>query len=164
MADDITPGEASVLRDGPQMNLHEARAFANETGRVRNEASQKHTDREVTESPVRDQLAATSKQAERGASGGTGNAQPHEQSPDQRPFTDSETALGGADSVQKTTWGVGHGTEPTGEDYMPVGRKKGDGPVVARVSTGGGMSPIAMLVGVLGLLALLVYAFGAFRS
>jgi len=36
--------------------------------------------------------------------------------------------------------------------------------VVARVSAGGGMSPIALVVGVLGLLALLVYAFGAFRS
>jgi hypothetical protein len=164
MADDITPGEASVLRDGPQMNLQEARAFANETGRVRDEASQKNADRDVTESPVRDHLAATSKPAARGASGGAGNAHVNEQSPDERPFTDSETALGGADSVQKTTWGVGHGTEPTGEDYMPVGRKKGEGPVVARVSAGGGMSPIALVVGVLGLLALLVYAFGAFRG
>jgi hypothetical protein len=114
--------------------------------------------------PVRDHLAATSKPAARGASGGAGNAHVNEQSPDERPFTDSETALGGADSVQKTTWGVGHGTEPTGEDYMPVGRKKGEGPVVARVAAGGGMSPIALVVGVLGLLALLVYAFGAFRS
>jgi hypothetical protein len=33
---------------------------------------------------------------------------------------------------------------------MPAGRKKGEGPVVARVSAGGGMSPIAWGVGILG--------------
>ena len=164
MADDMTPGEASVLRDGPQMNLREARAVANETGTVRGEAGQKSADREVTESPTREHLASSSQTAERGASGGTGNARPGERSVDELPFTDSETALGGADSVQKTTWGVGHGTEPTGEDYMPVGRRKGEGEVVARVTPGGGVSPIAWAVGVLGLLALLVYGFGIFRG
>jgi hypothetical protein len=164
MADDITPGEASVQRDGPQMNLHEARALANEAGTVRGEASQKTADREVTESPTREHLASSSKPAARGASGGAGNAHLNEPSPDELPFTDSETALGGADTIQKTTWGVGHGTEPTGEDYMPVGRKKGEGPVVARVSAGGGMSPFALIVGVLGLLALLVYGFGILRN
>jgi hypothetical protein len=47
---------------------------------------------------------------------------------------------------------------------MPVGLRKGDGPVVARVSAGGGMSPIALGVGIIGLLALLVYSFGIFRG
>ena len=164
MPDDITPGEASVLRDGAQMNLREARAVANEAGTVRGEAGQKSADREVTESPTRDHLAGTSQTAERGASGGAGNAHINERSPDEAPFTNSETALGGADTVQKTTWGVGHGTEPTGEDYMPVGLRKGDGEVAARVATGGGVSPIAWGVGILGLLALLVYAFGIFRT
>ena len=165
MADDMTPGEASVRRDGAQLKLHEARAVADAAGTVRGEAGQQGADRDVTESPVRDEYSATSKPAARGAGGGTGNARPGERSPDEAPFTDSETALGGADSVQKTTWGVGHGTEPTGlEEHMPVGRRKGEGDVVARVATGGGVSPIAWVVGILGVLALVVYAFGAFRG
>lgn len=165
MADDMTPGEASVNRDGPQLNLHEARAVADRAGTVRGEAGQKVADREVTESPVREHLASASRPAARGAGGGTGNAQPGERAPDERPFTDSETALGGADAVQKTTYGVGHGTEPTGlEEHMPVGRRKGEGDVVARVATGGGVSPVAWVVGILAALALVVYAFGAFRS
>lgn len=163
MADDITPGEASVLRDGPQMNLHEARAVANAAGTVRGEAGQKNADRDVTESPVSERSSFSSQPAARGASGGAGNAHLNEPSPDQLPFTDSETALGGADSVQKTTYGVGHGTEPTGlEEHMPVGRKKGEGDVVARVATGGGVSPIAWGVGILGFLALAVYGFNLF--
>lgn len=165
MADDITPGEASVLRDGAQLNLREARAIANEAGTVRGEASQDNADREVTESPTRERLSASDKPAARGASGGAGNALPGERAPDERPFTDSETALGGADAVQKTSWGVGHGTEPDGlEEHAPVGRKKGEGDVVSRVTPGGGVSPVAWVVGILGVLALLVYAFGAFRS
>ena len=165
MADDITPGEATVLRGGHQLNLREARALANEAGTVRGEAGQDAADRIVTESPHPENLASTSRPAERGAGGGTGNARPNERSVDELPFTDSETALGGADTVQKTSWGVGHGTEPIGtEEYQHGGRKKGEGPVVARVAPGGGMSPIAWIVGVLGLLALLVYAFGIFRS
>jgi hypothetical protein len=160
---DITPGEASILRDGPQMNLHESRALANEAGTVRGEASQKAADRDVTESPARERSAPQSRPAARGAGGGTGNAHPGERSPDELPFTDSETALGGADTVQKTTYGVGHGTEPTGlEEHMPVGRLKGEGDVVARVTPGGGLSPIAWLVGGLGLLAALVYGFNLF--
>ena len=125
----------------------------------------KHLDRDATESPDRPNIATSGDQAARGASGGAGNAQPGERSPDEAPFTDSETALGGADSVQKTTYGVGHGTEPIGtNEFLHGGLKKGEGHVVARVATGGGLSPIALVVGVLGVLALLVYAFGAFRS
>ena len=35
MADDMTPGEASIRRGGPQMNLREARAVAAEEGTIR---------------------------------------------------------------------------------------------------------------------------------
>src|SRR5205085_1267307 len=114
MADDMTPGEASVNRDGPQLNLHEARSVADRAGTVRGEAGQRVADRDVTESPVREHLSSASRPAARGAGGGTGNARADERSPDEAPFTDSETALGGADAVQKTSYGVGHGTEPTG--------------------------------------------------
>ncbi len=160
---DITPGEASILRDGPQMNLREARALADEAGTVRGEASQTAADRDVTESPARERSAAQARPVARGASGGAGNARDDERSPDEAPFTNSETALGGADTVQKTTYGVGHGTEPTGlEEHMPVGRLKGEGDVVARVTPGGGLSPIAWLVGGLGLISALVYGFNLF--
>ena len=47
MADDITPGEASVLRGGPQMNIREARAVADEAGTVRGEAPTNTADRDV---------------------------------------------------------------------------------------------------------------------
>lgn len=161
---DITPGEANVQRDGAQINMREARAIADEAGTVRGQAGQGHADRDITEVPVRANVA-TSNTPERGASGGAGNAHLNEPSPDDHPFTDSETALGGADSVQKTTYGVGHGAEPVGtQEYLKGTAKKGDDVMVARVSTGGGVSPVAWVVGILGVLALLVYAFGAFRS
>ena len=168
MADDITPGEASILRGGPQMNIQEARAVANEAGTVRGEAPHGTADREVLETGPRANVATSNLSAAAGASGGTGNQQSDERPPDDHPFTDSETALGGADAVQKTTWGVGHGTEPDGrQEYAPVGpgdRKKGDkGPVVARVGAGGGLSPVALVVIALAALAGLVYAFGLFR-
>lgn len=162
---DITPGEANVQRDGAQINLREARAIADEAGTVRGQAGTEHLDRDVTESPDRPNIATSGDPAARGASGGAGNATLNEASPDQRPFTDSETALGGADSVQKTTWGVGHGTEPVGTQELGRGQpKKGDDVMVARVATGGGVSPVAWIVGILAVLALLVYAFGAFRG
>lgn len=162
---DITPGEANVQRDGAQINLRQARAIADEAGTVRGEAGQGHADREVTEAPIRANVATSNLPVDRGASGGAGNARPDGTPPDAHPFTDSETALGGADAVQKTTYGVGHGGEPTGtQEHAPVGLKKGDGDVVSRVATGGGVSPVAWVVGILAALALLVYAFGAFRG
>ena len=143
MADDITPGEASIARGGPQMNIREARAVADAAGTVRGQPATNTADRDVLDTSSTPDLSAAG-----GASGGTGNQHRNERPPDDRPFVDSETALGGADSVQKTTWGVGHGTEPTGlEEHMPVGRKKGEGDVVARVSPGGGLSPVALVVG-----------------
>lgn len=68
-------------------------------------------------------------------------------------FMDSETALGGADAVPKTTYIVGEGTDPNARS--PVGRP-------ARVGNRG-VSPV--LWGIVGLLVLvaLVFAFGAFK-
>ena len=171
MADDITPGEASLLRGGPQMNIQEARAVANEAGTVRGEAPHGTADREVLETGPRANVATSNLSAANAAndvSGAAGTQRDDDRPPDEHPFTDSETALGGADSVQKTTWGVGHGTEPDGrQEYASVGpgdQKKGDkGPVVARVGTGGGLSPVALVVIVLAVLAGLFYAFGLFR-
>lgn len=161
---DMTPGEANVQRDGAQINLREARAIADEAGTVRRQAGTAHLDRDVTESPDRPNIATSGDPAARGASGGAGNATINETAPDGRPFTNSETALGGADSVQKTTWGVGHGAEPVGTEELAKGQpKKGHDTMVARVTPGGGVSPVAWIVGILGALASLVYAFGAFR-
>ncbi len=167
MADDITPGEASLLRGGPQLNIQEARAVANDAGTVRGEAPHDTADREVLETGPRANVATSNLAGTAGASAGS-SQQSTERPPDDRPYTDSETALGGADAVQKTTWGVGHGTEPDGrQEYAPVGQgdlKKGDkGPVVARVGSGGGLSPVALVIIVLAVLAGLVYAFGIFR-
>lgn len=164
MADE-TPGEASVRRDGAQINLRESRAIAAQEGTVRGPAGPGSADRDVLDGSNIDPRTAYDEPAGRGASGGTGNLHRGERPPDDRPFTDSETALGGADAVQKTTAGVGHGTEPVGtQEYAPAGlRKGGGGDVVARVSPGGGVSPIAWVVGIIAVLALLVYAFGIFR-
>jgi hypothetical protein len=157
---DRTPGEENVERQGPQLTAREARASADETGTVRGPSDTRHVDRDVTLDPVRDGGTA-----ERGASGGTGNAQPGERAvPGELNFEHSEAALGGADTVQKTSWGVGHGTEPNGQEHAPVGRRKGEGDVVARVSPGGGANPIAWGVGVLGAIALIAYVVGLFGS
>ena len=166
MADE-TPGEVSVARDGAQVNLRESRAIAEHEGTVRGPAGPGSADRAVLDGDNIDLGTAYDEPAGRGASGGTGNLHVNERPPDDRPFTDSETALGGADAVQKTTWGVGHGTEPIGtQEYAPVGVRKGEddgGGVVARVATGGGLSPIAWGIGILAVIALLVYGFGVFQ-
>jgi hypothetical protein len=76
-------------------------------------------------------------------------------------YEQSETALGGADSVQKTTWGVGHGAEPDGrQEHAPVGLRKGEGPVVANSAAGGGINPVAWVVGLLAVLAAVIYGAG----
>jgi hypothetical protein len=96
----------------------------------------------------------------RGASGGaTGDAALD--TPDPDAYMDSETALGGADTVQKTSWGVGTGTEPDGRlEHAPVGLRKGEGSVVARTDVGGGANPVAWMVGLLAAAAALIYGFG----
>ena len=158
-----TPGEESVERQGPQLTAREARAMAAEEGTVRGPSSTEHVDREVPLDGARTQGATA---ASRGASGGTGNEAPDERSvPGDLPFEHSEAALGGADTIQKTTWGVGHGTEPDGrEEHAPVGRLKGEGDVVARVAPGGGANPVAWVVGLLALVALVAYVAGLFGS
>ena len=161
---DMTPGEANVRRDGAQLNLREARAVADETGTVRGQAGQGHADREILETPDRPNVA-TANTPGNAVGGEASEAHLNDTAPNGRTFTNSETALGGADSVQKTTWGVGHGGDPDGTQEEARGQpKKGDDVMVARIGTGGGTSPIAWVVGILGVLALLVYAFGAFRG
>ena len=69
-------------------------------------------------------------------------------------YQHAETALGGADSVQKTSYVVGEGTEPAGAPRAGV---------IARTTTGGGVNVGAWVVGILAFVIALVYAFGIFR-
>jgi hypothetical protein len=69
-------------------------------------------------------------------------------------YDDAETALGGADTVQKTSYVVGEGTEPSGAPRAGV---------VARTSTGTGINGAAWVIGLIALAVALVYGFGIFR-
>lgn len=73
---------------------------------------------------------------------------------DEGQFSDSETALGGADSVEKTTYVTGSGTEP---------EATAQGHVIAQVPSGSGPNIGAWAVGVIALVIALVYAAGVFR-
>ena len=77
------------------------------------------------------------------------------QRPDRDDYPNPESALGGADAIEKTTYaGNAHGTE-TGT------RGAKDEPVTAQVRSGGpGM--IGVLVAILALLAFAIYAIGLF--
>ena len=66
----------------------------------------------------------------------------------------AETALGGADSVQKTSYVTGQGTEPEGAPRAGV---------IARTSTGGGINVGAWIVALIAVAIALVYGFGIFR-
>ena len=66
----------------------------------------------------------------------------------------AETALGGADSVQKTSYVTGQGTEPEGAPRAGV---------VARTATGGGINVGAWVVALIAGAIALVYGFGIFR-
>ena len=68
-------------------------------------------------------------------------------------FVDPETALGGADAVEKTTYVVGEGTDPNA--LSPKGRPASVGS--HRVS------PILWVIVVVVLLIVVVYAVVAFR-
>ncbi|MDQ2890845.1 MAG: hypothetical protein M3R65_09910 [Gemmatimonadota bacterium] len=68
-------------------------------------------------------------------------------------FVDSETALGGADAVEKTTYVVGKGTDPNA--LSPTGRPAAVGRPGRNVIVWGIVALILMV--------LVVYAFGAFR-
>jgi hypothetical protein len=145
---DKVPAERDRDRVGPQMTADQARAVAG--------------DREVPQVPQRDPATAAG-EVDRGASGGAGRASTNPQNT--AAMMHPEAALGGADSVQKTTWGVGTGTEPDGRaEFAPVGLRKGEGPVVARASAGGGINPVAWVVGLLAVLVALAYAFGIFGT
>lgn len=66
-------------------------------------------------------------------------------------FSDPETALGGADAVEKTSYVTGHGTDPDA--------RKGEGPS-ARVAAGGGRSATWAVIVFLIVGAVLVYLLG----
>ena len=69
-------------------------------------------------------------------------------------FVDSETALGGADAVEKTTYVVGDGTDP--DALSPR-----DGPT--RVG-GSGLTLVGWIAIAIALLVGIVYAIGIVRS
>jgi len=66
-------------------------------------------------------------------------------------YTDPETALGGADAVEKTSYVTGSGTDPEAV--------KGSGPS-ARVSAGGGQGATWAIIIFLVVAAVLVYLLG----
>jgi len=66
----------------------------------------------------------------------------------------AETALGGADSVQKTSYVTGEGTEPEGAPRASV---------VARASSGGGINIAAWVIGAVAALIAVIYMLGIFR-
>ena len=66
----------------------------------------------------------------------------------------AETALGGADSVQKTSYVTGEGAEPEGAPRANV---------VARTSTGGGINIAAWVIGAVAALIAVIYMLGIFR-
>ncbi len=70
--------------------------------------------------------------------------------PSKKPFADSETALGGADAVEKTTYVVGEGTDP--ETRSPVGSP----PSVGNTRT----NPILWVVLVIAVIIAAVYFVG----
>ena len=158
---DKLPAEANVERNGPQLSAQEARRLAAEAGTVPGVGTPEIvSEREVRGQLTREDLGGG---ASRGASGSTGNDRRHEEAPDQHPYAHASAALGDADTVQKTTWGVGSGTEPDGRrELAKVGMRKGEGTAVARTSAGGGLNPVAWLVGALALLVALAYGFNVF--
>ena len=67
-------------------------------------------------------------------------------------YRNPETALGGADAVEKTTYVTGRGTEPSGS--QPPGSPS------ARVGAGGGQTATWAIIGFLVVAAVLVYLLG----
>ncbi|MDB4885503.1 MAG: hypothetical protein JWN79_941 [Gemmatimonadetes bacterium] len=66
-------------------------------------------------------------------------------------YKNPETALGGADAVEKTSYVTGSGTEP--ETIKPAG-------VAANVPAGGGKNATWIIIGMLLVAAVLVYVLG----
>ena len=67
-------------------------------------------------------------------------------------YKNPETALGGADAVEKTTYVTGRGTEPSAN--QPPGSP------AARVPAGGGQGATWAIIGFLVIAAVLVYVLG----
>lgn len=159
---DKVPAEEDLSRGGPQLSARQAREVAAGEGTVAGVPTPDVGDREVHGTLTRDQDQGAGGAA-RGASGSTGNPVSGEPAPDEAPYGMSQTALGDADAVQKTTYGVGMGTETDGRlEHAPVGLRKGDGSVVARTGPGGGINPIAWVVGLLAALVAVAYGFNLF--
>ena len=75
--------------------------------------------------------------------------------PSEDQFRNSEAALGGADSVQKTTALTGgSGSDPDRDQ---------DKPVIANVPTGGGVNLGVWAVVIIAVVIALIYGVGAFR-
>ena len=70
-------------------------------------------------------------------------------------YRNPETALGGADAVEKTTYVTGKGTEPEGS--QPPGSPS------ARVRAGSGQTATWAIIGFLVIAAVLVYLLGLGR-
>ena len=81
------------------------------------------------------------------AAGGNQNAEPED-------FRNSETALGGADAVEKTSYGTGRGTDPNAHPIAGVS---------ARTPSGGGINVLGWAVGAIAVVIGLVYLLGAVR-
>ena len=69
-------------------------------------------------------------------------------------YADAESALGGADSVQKTRYVIGEGTEPEGAPHASVS---------ARTSSGGGVNIAAWVIGAVAALIAVIYMLGIYR-
>ena len=67
-----------------------------------------------------------------------------------------ETALGGADAVEKTSYVIGSGTTPEGKTPPIAG-------VTARTPSGGGINVLAWAIGGVAALIGLVYVLGIIR-
>lgn len=88
--------------------------------------------------------------AQGGASASRGEAGQGD-APDTRPLANAEAALGGADAVQKTSYGVAHGTEP-------VGASSGD--TTSHPRPGGGPNFLAWGIGAVVAVVAIIYLMG----
>ena len=76
-------------------------------------------------------------------------------------YRNSETALGGADAVEKTTYVTGEGTEPEARIPEDPNRRKGEGGrTIPNAPLRSGQATIWAIVAFLLVAALLVYLLG----
>jgi hypothetical protein len=91
----------------------------------------------------------------RGRAGGQEGGPSPSQNVHPESYDDAETALGGADSVEKTSYVTGRGTEPEGAPRA--------GSPIARTPSGSGINVGAWIVALIAVAIALVYGFGIFR-